>query len=52
LVELEDIEEHFKSGEMKEWSPEHSASSGVSGRGVKKTCKPGETRDVNGGVDV
>ena len=50
-MELDDVDEHFRSEEMKEWRLEHSASSGVSDRGVKKTCRPGEARDVKGGVD-
>jgi len=52
FVELDDVDEHFRSEEMREWRLEHSASSGVSDRGVKKTCRPGETRDVNGGLDA
>jgi hypothetical protein len=56
LVELVDVDAHLGSKFAHEGTrkriTEHSASSDVSDRGVKKTCRPGEIRDVNGGVDL
>jgi hypothetical protein len=52
LIELSFVVVHFKSWDTKECRASHNAFSGVLANGVKKTCKPGETRDVNGGVAV
>lgn len=50
LVVVSLVVEHFRSGETIECSAEQSKSSGVLASGVKNACRPGETRDVNGGV--
>jgi hypothetical protein len=52
LVELSLVEVQFKLASMNACRCSHSACSGVSLRGVNKTCRPGDTRDVNGGVEV
>jgi hypothetical protein len=52
LIELSLWEEQFKPALMKACSCPHSASLGVDSRGVKSTCRPGDTRDVNGGVEM
>lgn len=51
LIELSLVEVQFRPAFTKACNCSHSASSGVDVRGVNRTCRPGETRDVNGGVD-
>jgi hypothetical protein len=52
LIELSLVEVQFKLASTNACSCSHSASSGVVLRGVNKTCRPGDTRDVNGGVEL
>jgi hypothetical protein len=52
LIELALVEVQFTPASTNACSCSHSASSGVDLRGVNRMCKPGETRDVNGGVEV
>jgi hypothetical protein len=52
LMEVSLVVEHFRPASMNACSCSHRAGSGVDLRGVNKTCRPGDTRDVNGGVDV
>jgi hypothetical protein len=52
LMEVAFVEEHFNPASMKAWRCSHSACSAVDFRGVNKTWRPGDTRDVKGGVDV
>lgn len=51
LIELSVVEVQFSPAFTKACNCSHSASSGVDWRGVNNTCRPGETRDVKGGVD-
>jgi hypothetical protein len=51
-MEVSFVDEHFSPASMKPWSCSQSACSDVDFKGVNKTWKPGDTRDVNGGVDV
>ncbi|CBY00976.1 predicted protein [Plenodomus lingam JN3] len=44
------VDVHFKSALKIVCNCSHSAFSGVESKGVKKTWRPGETRDVKGGV--
>jgi hypothetical protein len=52
LIEVSLVEEHFTSEPTTSCSCRHSSSSEVESDGVKKMCRPGDTRDVNGGVEV
>jgi hypothetical protein len=52
VIELWLVEVQFKLASTNAWSCSHSSCSGVVLRGVNKTWRPGDTRDVNGGVEV
>jgi hypothetical protein len=51
-MELSLVEVQLSPASTKACICSHSASSVVDFSGVNKTCRPGETRDVNGGVDM
>jgi hypothetical protein len=52
LMEVSLVVEHFSPASIKACSCSHRAISGVDLRGVNKTCRPGDTRDVKGGVEM
>lgn len=52
LMELSAVDKQSSSAFMNACSCSHRACGGVDLRGVNKTCRPGVTRDVNGGVDL
>jgi hypothetical protein len=50
LVEVSFVDEHFRSCPNALWRRSHNRPSAWSLCGVKKTCRPGVTRDVKGGI--
>lgn len=52
LMELSSVEEHFNPASTKACNCSHRACSGVDLSGVNRTWRPGDTRDVKGGVEV
>lgn len=51
-MKLSSVEVQMRPASTNACSCSHSASPDVDFSGVNKTCRPGETRDVKGGVDV
>lgn len=51
LIELSLVDEQFRPAFINACSCSHRACGGVVFSGVNRTCSPGVTRDVNGGVD-
>ena len=52
LMAVSFVDKHFGSCEPSRCNWPQRALPGVDSKGVKKTCRPGDTRDVNGGVAV
>jgi hypothetical protein len=52
LMDVSLAEEHFALRSNTLWICSQNVSSVAASEGVKKMCRPGETRDVKGGVEV